>query len=229
MEIIRSKPTDLKPSKPRTEPKSLKAKKDNSRKRGTTKKKVTAEEPKDPNAGTVIYEITKNAIGPPSPPHDQDIPIEDLPPPGEERIRAPYSATVSILDTPLVSASVSKGIFTYRIKKRKRDGELENELIDRLIRTKTEAEFRAALSDSVQEAAEDVKAESDAARSMPKLAKKKRRVDKAKRALERLAELNMEEEELKIKKEQEEYEGGDEGEADVTVDQHADEELEIVF
>ncbi|KAL9949503.1 hypothetical protein D7B24_004490 [Verticillium nonalfalfae] len=244
-----SKPAKV--AKKAKKPKAPKVKKETTRKRGTLKKKVPEEEPKvglpvpprhrelgmilkltnqfeNPNAGTVVYELAKNAMGPPSPPHGEDIPIEDLLPPDEVRIRAPHDAAVSVLDTPLINASVSKGVFTFRVKKGKAGGVGHNELIERLVRTKTEGEFHAALSDSVQGAARVCKADRDAAKAAPRLAKQKRKIERARMALERLAELNMDQTELRIKKEEEGYQGGDEAEMRFCEDTGVGKELEVV-
>ncbi|CRK08718.1 hypothetical protein BN1723_009011 [Verticillium longisporum] len=227
---FRADSNSAKVAKKAKKPKTPKVKKETSRKRGTLKKKVPEEGPKfeNPNAGTVVYELAKNSMGPPSPPHDEDIPIEDLLPPDEVRIRAPHNATVSVLDTPLVNASVSKGVFTFRVKKGKSDGEGHNEFIERLVRTKTEGEFHAALSDSVQGAARVFKADRDAAKAAPRLARQKRSVERARMALERLAELNMDQTELRIKREEEEYEGGDEAEVQFCEVAGTGQELEVV-
>ncbi|CRK24806.1 hypothetical protein BN1723_006203 [Verticillium longisporum] len=227
---FRADSKSAKVAKKAKKPKAPKVKKETSRKRVTLKKKVPEEGPKfeNPNAGTVVYELAKNALGPPSPPHDEDIPLEDLLPPDEVRIRAPHDAAVSVLNTPLVNASVSKGVFTLRVKKGKVGGAGHNEFLERLVRTTTEGEFHAALSDSVQGAARVCKADRDAAKAAPRLARQKRRVERAKRALERLAELNMEQSELWIKREEEEYEGGDEDEVQSCEDSGTGQELEIV-
>ncbi|KAF3343449.1 hypothetical protein VD0002_g6302 [Verticillium dahliae] len=227
---FRADSKSAKVAKKAKKPKAPKEKKETSRKRVTLKKKVPEEGPKfeNPNAGTVVYELAKNALGPPSPPHDEDIPLEDLLPPDEVRIRAPHDAAVSVLDTPLVNASVSKGVFTLRVKKGKVGGAGHNEFLERLVRTTTEGEFHAALSDSVQGAARVCKADRDAAKAAPRLARQKRRVERAKRALERLAELNMEQSELWIKREEEEYEGGDEDEVQSCEDSETGQELEVV-
>ncbi|KAF3353192.1 hypothetical protein HYQ45_005425 [Verticillium longisporum] len=227
---FRADSKSAKVAKKAKKPKAPKVKKETSRKRVTLKKKVPEEGPKfeNPNAGTVVYELAKNALGPPSPPHDEDIPLEDLLPPDEVRIRAPHDAAVSVLDTPLVNASVSKGVFTLRVKKGKVGGAGHNEFLERLVRTTTEGEFHAALSDSVQGAARVCKADRDAAKAAPRLARQKRRVERAKRALERLAELNMEQSELWIKSEEEEYEGGDEDEVQSCEDSGTGQELEVV-
>ncbi|KAM0330601.1 hypothetical protein ACHAQA_003550 [Verticillium albo-atrum] len=196
-----------------------KAKEAASQKRKSSKEKAKLPEPED--AATIIYDITKNALGPPSPPPDEDLPEDDLPLPSEVRIRASQHATVPIVDTPLVSASVSNGILTYRFKKCKRDGELDNEFLARLMRTETESEFHTALSESVQRAAQQKKAEDDAARAAPKLARKRRRVEKAKRTLERLAELNTDDDELYLKTEE-----GDEDEDEDESEDEDDNEAE---
>ncbi|KAG7147314.1 hypothetical protein HYQ46_003853 [Verticillium longisporum] len=195
---FRADSKSAKVAKKAKKPKAPKVKKETSRKRVTLKKKVPEEGPKfeNPNAGTVVYELAKNALGPPSPPHDEDIPLEDLLPPDEVRIRAPHDAAVSVLNTPLVNASVSKGVFTLRVKKGKVGGAGHNEFLERL--------------------------------AAPRLARQKRRVERAKRALERLAELNMEQSELWIKREEEEYEGGDEDEVQSCEDSGTGQELEIV-